>query len=72
MERLLDELCTPNSCVERAPSDVEAVQRGLNFLMQVATDDHNFKLFGSEIFQTFYEVATSAEVHNADVRVGRC
>ena len=36
--------------------------RGLNFILQVAVNIDNFKTFGSDIFQTFYDVATSAEV----------
>lgn len=61
VERLLSELSVPDFYAERAPSDVEAVERGLNFIMQLAVKGDNFKNFGSDIFQTFYDISTSAE-----------
>jgi hypothetical protein len=63
VERLLLELCTPESYEVKASSDIDAVERGLNFIMQLAVDEENFRSFGSDIFQTFYDISTSAEVH---------
>lgn len=62
VNRLLVELSPPDSYDQKATSDIEAVERGLAFMMQLAVDDNNFKSFGSDIFQTFYDIATSAEV----------
>ena len=62
VERLLQELSVPDSYEEKAIDDVHAVERGLNFMMQLATNDVNFHSFGSEIFQTFYDISTFAEV----------
>lgn len=62
VERLLVELSAPaDSYEEVASSDTQAVERGLTFMMQLAVDEYNFTNFGSDIFQTFYDTAASAE-----------
>jgi hypothetical protein len=61
VERLLDELNMPEEFDAPAETDVEAVQRALNFILTLALDEDNFTTFGSDIFQTFYDVATTAE-----------
>jgi hypothetical protein len=42
-------------------TDSEAVERALNLILNFALQDENFVNFGSDIFQTFYDVATTAE-----------
>ena len=61
-QRLLHELSASESYEKKPESDIEAVERGLNFIMHLAVDEENFKTFGSDIFQTFYDVSTTAEV----------
>jgi hypothetical protein len=61
VNRLVDELSIPDSYRTRPQSDSEAVQRGLNYIMHLATNEDNFKNFGSDIFQTFYDIATTSE-----------
>ena len=61
VERLLDELHMPEEFEKPAESDVEIVQRALNFILIISLDEDNFTTFGSDVFQTFYDVATTAE-----------
>ena len=69
MERLLQELAGPDSYAEKASSDIEAVERGLNFIMHLGTVEENFRTFGTDIFQTCYDVSATAEVF---ARTGIC
>jgi hypothetical protein len=61
VERLLQELSLSTTYENVPTSDIEAVQRGLNYIMHLATDEKQFKEFGKDIFQTFYDVSTIAE-----------
>ena len=61
MERLLLELTAPLDYASPANTDIEAVERGLNFILRLVLDEDNFKTFGSDAFQTFYDIATTAE-----------
>lgn len=61
VDRLLNELNMPLTFESPAVSDIEAIQRALNFVLTLALDEDNFKTFGSDAFQTFYDVATTAE-----------
>lgn len=59
--RLIEELRVPDTYESHATTDTEVVQRGLNFIFRLAVDKENFKTFGTDILQTFYDVATTAE-----------
>ena len=59
--RLLDELEAPLIYSSPASSDVEAVERALNFILNLSLNEESFGQFGSDIFQTFYDIATTAE-----------
>jgi hypothetical protein len=61
VNRLVEELSIPDSYRTKPESDIETVQRGLNYIMHLATNEENFKNFGSDIFQTFYDIATTSE-----------
>lgn len=57
----MQELTVPNNYSSPPSSDIEAVERGLNFILRLVLDEDNFKTFGSDAFQTFYDIATTAE-----------
>jgi hypothetical protein len=61
VDRLVQELSIPDTYRVKPKSDIEAVQRGLNFILHLAIIEDNFKNFGSDIFQTFYDIATTSE-----------
>ena len=60
-ERFIQELSSPEIYVEPTSSDIESVQRGLDFILRLALDDENFHNFGSDAFSCFYDIATTAE-----------
>ena len=61
VDRMLRELTSPATYSDKPKDDMEAVERGLCFILQLALDIDNFKRFGSDVFLTFYDVATTAE-----------
>ena len=61
MKRMLEELSSPSTYKKKALNSSESVERGLNFILSLAMDEENFKTFGSDVFLTFYDVATTAE-----------
>lgn len=60
-ERLLKELSTPIKYDKQAKNDIECVERGLSFILLLGLEADNFKNFGTDMFLTFYDVATTAE-----------
>ena len=60
-ERFVSELSSPDTYNEKASTNIESVQRGLDFILSLALDEENFNGFGTDAFSCFYDVSTTAE-----------
>ena len=60
-ERFVAELSSPDLYDEKASTNIESVQRGLDFILTLALDEENFNSFGTDAFSCFYDVSTTAE-----------
>ena len=60
VERLLEELISPTQYESPALTDIEAVQRALDFILSLALDEQNFCEFGSDALSCFYDVSTTS------------
>ena len=60
-ERFVSELSSPDLYNEKATTNIESVQRGLDFILSLALDEENFNSFGTDAFSCFYDVSTTAE-----------